>query len=146
MGHAKGDPGHSGMGGTLNSCAARACCASDVVESGLDGVAHELHPVVQLELAQGVLDVVLHGAVGDDQTLGDLLVRESLGDQPQDLRLAVGQLRDRSLVGGGRGGVGGEPAVLAEDQPGEARVKTGSPAAVARTASVSSWVLADFSR
>jgi hypothetical protein len=34
-----------------------------LVEPLLDGVARELDPVVHLQLAQGVLHVVLHGAV-----------------------------------------------------------------------------------
>ena len=93
-----------------------------VVEAPLDGVPHELHAVVQLELAERVLDVVLDSAVGDDQTLGDLLVREPLGDQPQHLGLALGELRRLRLVARRRGrGLGGEPAVLAEHQAGEAR-------------------------
>ncbi|CAM5740444.1 hypothetical protein SBADM41S_04270 [Streptomyces badius] len=53
----------------------------------------ELHPVVQLEFAEGVLHMVLDRAVRDHQAFGDLLVREPLGDQPQHLGLPVGELR-----------------------------------------------------
>ena len=122
------------MGGKVNSGARRADVGRatvtrrrgreghDVVEAALDRVPHQLHAVVQLELAEGVLDVVLDGAVRDDQALGDLLVAEPLGDQPQHLGLAVGELRAPWARRRRRGRrVGGQPAVLAEDQAGQAR-------------------------
>src|SRR3954451_12959318 len=74
-----------------------------VVEPSLDGVADELHAVVQLQLAEGVLDMVLDRAVGDDQAFRDLLVAQALRHQPQRLRLPVGELRRPRLVGVRRG-------------------------------------------
>src|SRR5437763_4698277 len=63
----------------------------------LDRVDHGLHPRVQMELVEDVPDVVLHGVLGDEQLVGDVLVVESLGHQPQDLELAVGELRRDAL-------------------------------------------------
>src|SRR3954452_22107495 len=51
---------------------------SVVGEALLDGVAGQFDAVVQLQLLQGVLDVVLDGAVADAQPLGRLLRREPL--------------------------------------------------------------------
>jgi hypothetical protein len=45
-----------------------------------------------------VLDVRVHGALGNDQPPGDLPVGQSLGHQPGDLPLAAGE------PGGRRGG------------------------------------------
>ena len=96
-----------------------------VVEPLLDRVARQLDAVVHLELAQGVLHVVLHGAVREHEPLGDLLVGHALGDHPQDLGLALGQrglrrvgLRPAALV---------EPSELAEHQSGEPRREHGVP-------------------
>ena len=63
------------------------------VEALLDRVAGQLDPVVHLQLPQGVLHVVLHGAVRDDEPLGDLLVGQPLGDHLEDLGLPLRQLR-----------------------------------------------------
>ena len=115
-----------------------------LVEALLDGVAGELHPVVHLQLAQGVLDVVLHGAVRDDQPLGDLLVAHSLGHHLEHLGLPLGEL-----------GVAGHRAVPAgsdmrrnspSTSPARPGVKTESPAATRRTASSSSAREADLTR
>src|SRR5680860_1039102 len=54
-----------------------------VVESLLYRITHQLHPVVQLELPQGVLNMVLHCPVREEQTPGDLLVGKSLGGLTQ---------------------------------------------------------------
>ena len=51
-----------------------------LVEPLLDGVASQFNPVVQLQLAERVLDVVLHGPVGYDESFRDLLVRQAFGD------------------------------------------------------------------
>ncbi len=54
----------------------------------LDGVPDQFHPVMQLQLAERVLHVVLHGAVGQDEPARDLLVGHAGGDHPEDLGLA----------------------------------------------------------
>src|ERR1022692_2018769 len=59
--------------------------------------------------------MVLHGAMGDYQPLGDLLVRQPGADHPQDLRLTLGELR------GAWSWIGGQLAELAENQPSQAR-------------------------
>ena len=86
-----------------------------VVEAVLDRPPGELDAVVHLELAQGVLHVVLHGAVGDDEALGDLLVGHALGDHLEDLGLAVGELVARVV-----GRALGHPAELPQHQAREA--------------------------
>ncbi len=60
--------------------------------------------------------MVLHRAVGEHQAVGDLTVRQALGDQPEHLGLPGGELR-----GGGGGRAGGQAAELAEHQAGQAR-------------------------
>jgi hypothetical protein len=79
---------------------------------------------VQLELGQGVADVVLHGPGGHRQPLGDLRVGQPLGYQPEDLGLPFGQPWCYARSRGGRGSRTirpDEPAVLAEYQAGETR-------------------------
>ena len=71
---------------------------------------------MQLQLAQGVVHVVLHRAVGEHEPFGDLLVGQPLGDQSQHLGLARGQARAGLLL---------EPAVLPEHQPGQPRGEDG---------------------
>jgi hypothetical protein len=85
----------------------------------LDGVPDQLDPVVQLQLAQGVLHVVLHGAVRQHQPGGDLLVGQAGSDHAQDFGLALGQPRGRPGVPGITGRDRGEPPELAEHQRGE---------------------------
>ena len=82
----------------------------------LDRVSHQLDPVVQLQLAQGVLHVVLDGAVGEVQPLSDLLVRQPLGHQAEHLGLPLGEAR--CIRARRRRGLG-QSAELAEHQPGE---------------------------
>ena len=53
-----------------------------------DGPGSDLAAVAQPELGQDVLDVVLGRPLGDVQGLADLLVRQSLRDQPGYLELA----------------------------------------------------------
>ena len=64
------------------------------LDSVLERVADQLRLVVQLELGQGVADMVLHRAGGQGEARGDLRIGQALGDQPQYLRFAVGQPRD----------------------------------------------------
>src|SRR6476619_6282324 len=67
------------------------------VEATLHRETHELHAVVHLQLAEDVLHVVLHGAVGEEERSGDLLVAHACRDVLEDLGLAVGELGNRSL-------------------------------------------------
>ena len=48
--------------------------------------------VAQLELAEDAADVRLHGALTDDQLLGNLRVRSPASDEAQHLKLALRQL------------------------------------------------------
>jgi hypothetical protein len=68
-----------------------------VEQALVDGPAGELDPVVQLQLAQRGLDVVLHGAVRDDEPLGDLAGGQPGRHHAQDLDLTLGE-RGRRLV------------------------------------------------
>ena len=54
-------------------------------------------PVAGAQLARDAGQVALHGQGGQAQRLADLLVRVPVGDQPQDLELAGGQLPDSFL-------------------------------------------------
>jgi hypothetical protein len=71
---------------------------------------------VQLQLAERVLHVVLHGAVRQDQPGGDLLVGHAGGDHAEDFGLALGQPGHAAVRSGGRGG---QPPELAEYERGE---------------------------
>jgi hypothetical protein len=84
----------------------------------LNGVPDQFDPVVQLQLAERVLHVVLHGPVGQDEPGGDLLVGQAGGDHPEDLGLALGQPRCVTVRPCGRRG---QPAELAEYERGEPR-------------------------
>src|SRR5690606_40932811 len=90
-----------------------ACGRSDEAAGG--GPAGEFVAVGELEFAEHGRDVGLHCLDGDEQLLGDLLVRVAAGDQPQHLALALRQ-RVELRVDGGRLG-GGEGV---EDEPGQA--------------------------
>src|SRR5215217_9254039 len=61
------------------------------------GVDDGLHPRVQVQLLEDVPDVVLDGVLRDVELLGDVAVVEPLGNQLQDLHLAVGEPRRRNL-------------------------------------------------
>src|SRR3712207_7737557 len=63
-----------------------------VVETALYGIADQLDPVVELELAEGVLDVVLDRAVGDHEALGDLLRSEEHTSELQSRQYIVCRL------------------------------------------------------
>ena len=58
------------------------------------------------QLGEDVLDVVLGGALGDEQPLGDLPVGEALGHQCGDLRLARAQRVVSAVVEPPRAGRG----------------------------------------
>src|SRR5690349_24608592 len=49
----------------------------------------------EAELGQDVLDVVLRGAFGDDESPRDLAVRHALGDQRRDLVFTAAQFDGR---------------------------------------------------
>src|SRR5271165_5682888 len=59
-----------------------------------------LRPAVESELTQQSRHVVLHRLLAQEHPRGDLLVRQPLGQQSQQLALLVGQVRQR--VGWGR--------------------------------------------
>ena len=61
-------------------------------DAGLVGEHDELRAVAQVELEQQVRDVRLHRRLGEDQAVGDLAVGQALGDERQDLALALGEL------------------------------------------------------
>jgi hypothetical protein len=46
---------------------------------------------VKAELVSNLFDVILSGALGDDEPLGDLAVRESVGDELSHLLFAPAQ-------------------------------------------------------
>ena len=93
---------------------------------GLVGEHDGLDAVAQVELLEDVGDVGLDRRVADEQPLGDLGVREALGDQAEDLELARGQLVDRlrrrraraarELVDHALGDGGGEQRVAGGDR------------------------------
>jgi hypothetical protein len=58
-------------------------------EAGLVGGNHGLCPIAEAELAEDVADVGLE--VAEHESLGDLLVRESLCDRAQNFEFAAGE-------------------------------------------------------
>src|SRR6266511_2673802 len=56
------------------------------------------HPRVQVQLLEDVADVVLDGVLGDVELLGDVAVVVALGDELEDLHLAVGEPRGGELL------------------------------------------------
>src|SRR5450631_1368992 len=79
-----------------------------------------LDPVLHVQLLEGVVNVVLHGALGDRELLADLLVGQALGHELEDLELAAG---DRRTLGRRRRRAAlGDPVLdLAEQTPGDGR-------------------------
>ncbi len=116
----------SGAGGQPPQPARGGARGLHLVQSAFYRVADQFHTAVELELAEGVLDVVLDRAVRDDQALRDLLVAEALGDQAQDLGLALGEVRPSAGRGWGRAPrpAGGTRRGPGRQLPG---VNTGSP-------------------
>src|SRR4029450_12680350 len=92
-------------------------CASALlggaVQAALDGVAHQLVALVELELCEDVLDVVLDRLHADERALGDLAVGVALGHQAQHLGLARGE------AGFGAWATAAHPAALTEHERGE---------------------------
>src|SRR3990172_7948944 len=71
-----------------NRSRSRTALAAHPVANGIGG---GLDPVREGELLERVVDVVLHGPLGDRQLGRDLLVREARRDIPEYLRLAPGE-------------------------------------------------------
>ena len=89
--------------------------ASGLVDRVQDGPAGELGAPPQARLVADPREVVLHRARRDVDLLGDLLVRQALGDEAQHLVLGGGELRaDLGALAAGRARVrraaGGRPA------------------------------------
>jgi hypothetical protein len=79
------------MRGVPRARRCRAAVRSGLDEPATDGVAGQLHPIAHVELLEDVLAVALDGALADDEQVGDLPGRVPLGDELDDLRLALGQ-------------------------------------------------------
>src|SRR5690349_23094153 len=69
-----------------------------VHQSPLPGIDRYLSAVRQVQLAQDVTDVSLDRVLADDQLLGDLAVGHAVGNQPQHVQLAFGQLGEKRLL------------------------------------------------
>ena len=66
-----------------------------------DGIEHRLSAVIDVEFGKDIVDVVLDCFFADAKPLGDLLVRETLGDQGEHLLLAGGEaVEDEGLLTG----------------------------------------------
>src|SRR5690242_9408367 len=72
------------------------CDASAIraTQPGVAGADDGLGAAGDLKLAEDVGDVVANGLSAEDELLGDGGVGETLGDEAEDLALAVGQLRE----------------------------------------------------
>src|SRR6476469_9718325 len=83
-----------------------------VDEPDAGGVEGSLSAGLDAEFGQDAADVALDGPIPDRHLLRDLLVRETLRQQPEDFGLALGQrlgsLRGGDLPHQSRGGLRGE--------------------------------------
>ena len=75
-------------------------CVPGPDDTGLVGEHDRLGAVAQVELLQDPGDVGLHGVLADDEARRDLGVREALGEEPEHLELAGGELVERRRWGG----------------------------------------------
>ena len=74
-----------------------------VVDDALaHGGRHRFQLRVRLQLVEDVLRVVPHGVEAQTELLGDLLVDQSGGDQPEDLELAGREIRAQPSMGGSK--------------------------------------------
>jgi hypothetical protein len=101
----------------------------DADEAALVGDYDQLRAVVGVQLHHRPAHVRLRGCGADHEPIGDLLVRESQGDEPEHLALSFGQLVEplgRATVASGlgdelldqsAGDAGGEERVAAGDDP-----------------------------
>jgi hypothetical protein len=71
-----------------------------VEHAGFPGVLHRLLPPVEAQALEDVVHVVLDRLLLDVEPDCDLFVRETLGDQPQDLELPRRELHVLRLIGG----------------------------------------------
>ena len=55
------------------------------------GESSQLDPRVDADFGEDVAEMAVHGMRRDEQSLGDLTVRESLGNEPSDRELRCGQ-------------------------------------------------------
>jgi hypothetical protein len=78
-------------------------------ETAVIGTDDGLCAVAVAELGQHVSDMGLDGFRADDELRGDLGVRQALGDQAQDLALAVGEPGALEPAAGGEAGWRGLP-------------------------------------
>src|SRR5215212_11793753 len=74
--------------GGWNSAAVRSLQLDDAAAEG-DG--DRLRAVAGAELLHDVLDVNLHGLLGDEELFGDVAVTVPARDQPENVQLALGQ-------------------------------------------------------
>src|SRR3954470_15769351 len=93
-------PGGSALRGNRSFCSwvgwgCSGCCQSCWRHLIADGSAHciggELDPVGVAELLKHVLEVGGDGASGNEEPLGDLAVRETLGHEAHDVSFGRGQ-------------------------------------------------------
>ncbi len=69
--------------------------AEDVQQAEGACLSHGLRAIAHVQFAVDVVEVRLDRALGDEELLGDLLVRQTLGDQGEDLALALAQRLDQ---------------------------------------------------
>src|SRR4051794_35377774 len=89
-------------------------------------------PIIDTELPEDVRDVDARSLAGDEQRVGDLLVRAARGEETEDLQLSLGQPRAAAGARLGRGcrnlndargidvetGVSRKPSDLLRERPG----------------------------
>src|SRR5437660_7819398 len=92
---------------TQTACCARAAQREErlalIYEPMVDGVEGQLEPVRNPELVENVMEVVFDGLFADEELFPDFLVPVALGNQLNDLFLAVaeqGLFAARAVVGG----------------------------------------------
>lgn len=61
----------------------------------LEGVNDRLGAIIQLQFIQDAANVVANGARAELQMSGDVLIRQALGQQLQDLSFTIGEERGR---------------------------------------------------
>jgi hypothetical protein len=92
---ATGSPKPSRCGGRMSMTAMSACLPAPRVSFGrvvvYGGKAGEFDARGDVELGEGVPEMVADGVLGQEQPLGDLAVRQPSGDLLHDFELALGQ-------------------------------------------------------
>ena len=80
----------------------------DLSEAITKGEDDELEAIAHLELVEDGREVMANGGVADEEAFGDLLIREPLADEPDDLAFTNGEARyAREDLGRYRGAAGG---------------------------------------